>query len=75
MKAENMYKVDHQGRKWFRVVGLSRELGCSDQSIYNWLSKGYLDSCRDDNGRMWVSLADGVVIGGGNHGLCKIGRI
>jgi hypothetical protein len=74
MIKENKKKVDAKGREWYRIVGMAEELGVTDQSIRNWIDKGFLDMERDENGRPWVAMAEGVQLGCGHHGLCKLGR-
>lgn len=73
MKKENYTKIDAKGVEWYRIAGLSKKLGVTDQTIRNWIDEGVVVREEDEEGRPWVRLADGVVKGGGRHGLCKYG--
>lgn len=74
MKEKNYRMTDGDGVEWYRIVGLSKRLEVSDQTIRNWIDQGLVIRTEDAEGHPWVRLADGVVKGGGKHKLCKYGR-
>lgn len=73
MKKENYMKKDADGVEWYRIAGLAKKLEVTDQTIRNWIAEGLVLRREDDKGHPWVRLAEGVVKGGGRHGLCKYG--
>lgn len=59
MKAEN-YTKEIDGIVWYRIVGLSKALGVTDQTIRNWIDSGKVERILDEDGRPWVRLSGGV---------------
>lgn len=58
MKEENYMKVI-DGIVWYRIAGLSKKLGVTDQTIRNWVDIGKCERMEDANGRPWVRLSEG----------------
>lgn len=57
MREEN-YVKEVDGTVWYRIAGLAKKLGVTDQTIRNWCDTGKCERMVDCNGRPWVRLVD-----------------
>lgn len=55
--------TDERGERWWRIVGLARDLGVTEMCIRNWIEQGLVECCRVEGDlRPRVRLREGVVV-------------
>lgn len=55
--------TDECGERWWRIVGLARDLGVTEMCIRNWIEQGLVECCRVEGDlRPRVRLKEGVVV-------------
>lgn len=59
MKEENYKKTFEDGKTWYRIVAMAKELGVTDQTVRNYIDRKIIIRKTDELGRPWVRLADG----------------
>lgn len=62
MEIEHSF-IDEVGQRWWRIVGLAKDLGVTEMCVRNWMEQGLVER-KDVEGdkRPRVRLASGVVV-------------
>lgn len=54
--------IDESGERWWRIVGLAKDLGVTEVCVRNWIEQGLVERKEvDGDARPRVRLKDGVV--------------
>ena len=55
--------IDESGERWWRIVGLAKELGVTEMCIRNWMQQGLVERKDvDGDARPRVRLKEGVMV-------------
>lgn len=54
--------IDESGERWWRIVGLAKDLGVTDECVRDWIEQGFVERKEvEGDKRPRVRLREGVV--------------